>query len=511
MVQLLPTSELADLSQRAQITYEKASEGSLAWSQLLTLVSPKIFGTAGAVGYQYYGPGTYWYYWETCIYLGILPLLLAALSITQTRRERPVVFFWVVAILVLLYALGGNFFLHKLFYDYAPGFSKFRNPARAGIFLSFAAAILSGFSFQYLLYGQQSPAERRRLNAIAGGVLGAGILVWILTVSGSLEGSYGFMKNPRLMDSVKSDANISALFLILSSLLLFALINKRERFRSAPWLIVVVLFLDMLIFGGNQNNARLDPSAYYRQPESVIRYLKNAGESDIFRVNTRSPQGMVMDRNLGMIDRIFMMEGYTPLALQRAYAPYAKTEELFDLLNVRYKTVYNEQTHALTLVENPTYLPRAFFLYQFHVSHTEDELVAYIQSNAFQYRTIAALEKDPGYAPPPPARLPTWQARITHYENDRIALDVRTSDDGLLVLSEIFYPGWKAFVDRKETEVLRTDYNLRGLFVPGGEHAVEVVFAPPTFITGGIVTVCACLLCIGGGGISLVRSWKDRR
>ncbi|HMK38447.1 MAG TPA: hypothetical protein VK569_03845, partial [Bacteroidota bacterium] len=70
-IQLLPTAELAELSQRAQIAYEKSTEGSLAWSQLLTLFIPKLFGAAGAAGSNYWGPGTYWYFWETCIYLGI--------------------------------------------------------------------------------------------------------------------------------------------------------------------------------------------------------------------------------------------------------------------------------------------------------------------------------------------------------------------------------------------------------------------------------------------------------
>ena len=60
-IQLLPTAELAGLSQRAQITYGKSTEGSLAWSQLLTFFIPKLFGAAGATGSTYWGPGTYWY------------------------------------------------------------------------------------------------------------------------------------------------------------------------------------------------------------------------------------------------------------------------------------------------------------------------------------------------------------------------------------------------------------------------------------------------------------------
>jgi hypothetical protein len=106
MVQLLPTLELSELSQRAQITFEKASEGSLAFSQLATLMFPKMFGTAGANGYEYFGPGTYWWFWETCVYLGALPLLLMAVSVALVKKNKQVAFFLGMATFSILFALG---------------------------------------------------------------------------------------------------------------------------------------------------------------------------------------------------------------------------------------------------------------------------------------------------------------------------------------------------------------------------------------------------------------------
>ena len=510
MVQLLPTMELADLSQRAQITYEKACEGSLAWSQMMTLILPKAFGSAGANAYVYYGPGTYWYYWETCIYLGALPLTLMLFSLPSIRKDRHIAFFWGVAIIVLLYSLGNNFFLHRLFYDFVPGFSKFRNPARTGIFLSLAAALLSAFSLHHLLYGERNEHERRQLKKILAAVVASGLVVWIVIVSGSLTDMFPFMKNPRLFAPVKADANLSALVWCVSCAVVFTLISTRSPLRWAGWGLPLLFFIDMLVFGGEQNNSRINPSEYFHQSDPLVQFIKKRETSELFRVNTRHPQGMLMDRNQGMISRIFMMEGYTPLALERVYAPIGSSDKLFDILNVKYKTVFNEQSHSLAIAEHPTAFPRAFFVYGFKVAHGEHELTTLLQNPEFDHRRLAVLEKDPGFTLPDPQQQPAWNTRITDYRNNRIVLEAETAENGLLVVSEIFFPGWRATVDGEETEVFRADYSLRGLFVPAGTHVVELNYAPSSFARGSLITLGALLLCAGGGGISWFRSKKGK-
>jgi hypothetical protein len=265
----------------------------------------------------------------------------------------------------------------------------------------------------------------------------------------------------------------------------------------------------MFVFGGDQNNGTTNPSEYFRRGADLVNFFKREGEKELFRVNTRNAYGLLpgWDRNQGMVDRIFTMEGYTPLALQRAYAPLASNDQAFDLLNVKYKTVFDEHTGRQTLVEHTTRLPRAFFVYNVHVTRTEADLLAFLKSAAFDHRRMAVIEEQPAHALPAPATPPTWTARITAYRNNAMTIAAETSHDGFLVLSEIFYPGWKAYIDGGETRIYRTNYNLRGMFVPAGSHTIEVRFEPSSFRNGMWISTTVLLICGAGVGVW----WKKRK
>jgi len=83
------------------------------------------------------------------------------------------------------------------------------------------------------------------------------------------------------------------------------------------------------------------------------------------------------------------------------------------------------------------------------------------------------------------------QAEITRYEPNRV--DVRTKAGGasVLVLSENHYPGWRAYLDGRSVGVLRVDYNLRGVYVPAGEHEVQFVYRPKSVYFGLLVSLLA--------------------
>jgi uncharacterized membrane protein YfhO len=106
---------------------------------------------------------------------------------------------------------------------------------------------------------------------------------------------------------------------------------------------------------------------------------------------------------------------------------------------------------------------------------------------------------------------PRWAARFTAYGINGMTLDVSTERDGLLVLSEIWYPGWKAFVDGKETPLYRTDYSLRGIVVPAGRHNLEVVFRPELFARGAALSGGALAVCAAIAVVSFVRARSSRR
>ena len=496
-IQLLPTAELAALSQRAQITYEKSTEGSLAWSQLLTLFIPKLFGAAGAAGSNYWGPGTYWYFWETCIYPGILPLMLMVISALCVRKNPHAAFFWGVALLTLLFALGNSFFLHKLVLEYVPGFSKFRNPARAGVFFSFAGSLLSAFALQAMMNGEKNSPESRRVRTVLLSVAGAGIALWGAVVTGMLDPVLGVPNNPVMVQAMRKEAHWTLLFVLLSAGALLALRANKDWLARATFVLPVLFFTDMFVFGADQNTSSTNPSEYFRRADPLVRFIRNDMKNDLFRVNTRNQYGMIMDRNQGMVNRIFTLEGYTPLVLQRAIPPYNDTQK-FDLLNVKYRTSFDRQTGSLSLAHNPTYMGRAYFLFDVRVARTEEELAAAFRDPTWNHATTAILEQDSPLHAPPPAGGNHGSARVTAYEDNRLEIEAAAPTEGIMVLSEVYYPGWKAYLDGAETEIMRTDYNLRGIAFPGGSHHVEFRFTPPPFVTGAWISGAALILCCGG-------------
>jgi hypothetical protein len=260
----------------------------------------------------------------------------------------------------------------------------------------------------------------------------------------------------------------------------------------------------MSCFGGGQPLSTVNPAEYFSRSRRIVEPLKREAQQELFRISTRTSGGMVMDRNQGMIDRIFTMEGYTPLALKRRFPPVASADQMNDLMNVKYKTV-TEEGGRINFVRHPTYLPRAFIVHRMYVARNDSDCARYLASPEFDHRSVAVFEEDPGFALPAYTPSPSWKASVTAYANNEIDLDAETSAEGVLVLSELHYPGWTATVDGIRTVVHRVDYNLRGIVIPAGRHAVVVRFEPTSFSHGMLITLAALGVCGIGFGISFRR------
>jgi hypothetical protein len=506
-VQLLPSMELAPLSQRAAITYEKATEGSLAPEQVFTLIFPKLFGTSGAQGYSFWGPGPYWHFWETCVYLGVLPLFLAALAAVLRPKEKELWFFSGFAVFALLFSLGGHFPLHRLFYEYVPQFSTFRDPARMGIFLSFTVSILAAFALDTLGRGSADTSGRMRARSVAAGLGIFSIGFGIAVVSGMLDGPFPFLKNPQVGPLVRSTTTTALVFIAASAALVLAMLVSARAARWQVYAAVAVASLDLLVFGSGLNDSSNNPALYFGRPAQLVRFLHAEEAKGPLRINTRNGYGMLMDRNQGMIDRIQMVEGYTPLMLQRGFPPFRSDQQRFDLLNVKYMVQSEPGRGGLGLVANPTAMPRAYFMYDVRVLPSDDAVLAAVADTGWNHLATAYLDRDPGVALPRPARIPAWSARVTRYENNRIEVSAESSDNGLLVLGEIYYPGWEATVDGRDAEVLRVDAGLRGVALEAGKHDVVLTFVSPPVRRGAVISIAALALCAAGMVIS-GRSFK---
>lgn len=88
--------------------------------------------------------------------------------------------------------------------------------------------------------------------------------------------------------------------------------------------------------------------------------------------------------------------------------------------------------------------------------------------------------------------------RMTSYEPNRLTYEVSTPKDGIVVFSEIYYPGWTATIDGKPADIARADYILRAMNVPAGTHTIEMSFDPKSLhVTESIAYGGLALLIIG--------------
>ncbi len=84
--------------------------------------------------------------------------------------------------------------------------------------------------------------------------------------------------------------------------------------------------------------------------------------------------------------------------------------------------------------------------------------------------------------------------KMQSYHPDDIEMEAYSRAPSFLVLSEIYYPGWKAFLDGQETKIIPTDYLLRGLPLPAGSHRVKFIYRPFSLILGIVVSALTLIL-----------------
>ncbi|MER3329847.1 MAG: hypothetical protein RIF34_09750, partial [Candidatus Kapaibacterium sp.] len=156
-IQLLPAQELADLSQRSEINYEKATEGSLHFKQALTTFVPNLFGTvsgedprSASFYLAFEGVQGIHYFWETSFYFGVLIFALGLFSVLVGYRDIKVIIFATISLFGFLFSLGSNSFFYDIFYN-LPYINTFRMPARMMFFVTLGFSLLAGIGFDLLL------------------------------------------------------------------------------------------------------------------------------------------------------------------------------------------------------------------------------------------------------------------------------------------------------------------------------------------------------------------------
>jgi len=145
--------------------------------------------------------------------------------------------------------------------------------------------------------------------------------------------------------------------------------------------------------------------------------------------------------------------------------------------------------------ENKSALPRVFFAGSYRTFAPEEmlALLPTLPSNGIDLAETVLLEKEPAVRPVSAAGA---EAAIRRYSLNEIRVDAKLPSPAILVLSEVFYPKWKAYVDGKETEMLKADYVLRAVALPAGSHEVVFRYDTSTLKRGlwiSVLTLAAAL------------------
>lgn len=143
----------------------------------------------------------------------------------------------------------------------------------------------------------------------------------------------------------------------------------------------------------------------------------------------------------------------------------------------------------------PDPLPRAYVVHDAMVIPDDARALRTVLSPQFDPGTTAVLDRPPAIAPS--GRKARSPATVRDLAPDRLHVETTLSEPGVLILSEVYYPGWRATVNGQPVEILRAHHTLRGVALPAGTHSLELVFDPLTVKVGLAISGATVVLALG--------------
>jgi hypothetical protein len=530
-VQLLPAAELLPLSHRATVAsatgYAAYLRFAMPWQQLITLALPEFMGNP--VYGTYWGRGNLA---EYAAYVGVVPLVLAVLGVVW-RRDKHAIFFAAVAVCALLLALGTPLNL-VLFYG-VPGFSTTGGPARMLFIYCAAIALLAGMGADAAAKALGDSDQARRfarhlaIGCIAA-VLATGLFVLVLAATlGVAAGS--------LLSAPAS--NIVVMLLALAAAAGMSWMAARRIGVSPESALAVLLIastLELFAFGMSYYRTA-PPQQVYPQTE-LTDYLKRRASIGrilpLYRTwNLTEFPTAVLPPNSAMVYGLSDAQGYDSLYLARYRSVLAAVEErdpsprangnmllgslgdpsLLPALGVVYVVsqaplslagLTLERSGEVNIYRVEKFLPRAYMARR--VSAAAD-LRGSLDGLKQAAQGGVVLETGKDAPQVTPVLGPHSAVTILAQGLNRVR--VKAWQAGYVVLSDAYYPGWRARVDGKPAPIMIANGAFRAVRLGPGEHDVEMRFEPVSFRLGLFATLIAAA--VGAGALAFAFAMRPRR
>jgi len=223
-----------------------------------------------------------------------------------------------------------------------------------------------------------------------------------------------------------------------------------------------------------------------------------------FRISSagRLPGGA----SAGIVYQLEDITGNTPMRLDafQRFEDQVESWRRWQLLNVRYvlskrdldgpglERVYEEGKVKAYRMGDP--LPRAWVVYSTVIAD-DNQVFDLLNAEDFDPRATAVLAADEVAPQLPGQSSPGGAVQIVEAQPGRLVLDVTLESDGLLVVSQPFYPGWQARVDGEKANIYRVDYLLQGVPVSAGSQRVEFSYhLSPLPLVVSLLVLVGCVI-----------------
>lgn len=517
-IQVLPTAEFTQLSTRSsRISFQNARTISFYFQHLITYIFPYFFGKDPIVA----GTTTYWgkgSFWELFIYIGILPLCFLFASFSRIRNDKRVMPFALLFVISLLLALGKNSPIFFLAYHAILPFQYFSNPCRFIFILSFTSAVLAGLGLSFVSIDERLLKRMLHILIICSLILLAVVISFnCILYLGNISSK--FIKG---FDIRNIHNQLTVILFVATIVLLFLKKNRKLKIKVFNFVVITIAFIDLLIVSSS-HNVPVDADIVASSPKSIS-FLKK--DKDIFRtynIGVDFPYGSQKHAELWKIPffapwgiesanlagplylkSYFFLRGIDERILYDKSFLIDEYLDTLSLFNVKYITSpINLKSNVLQFLfddgtvkiyKNPRSYPRVFFINAQEFRNDPDGLKRKLFEGISTLKEFLEMNKETlsesesnlsSYAP---------SIDITKHSNDSVVIKVNTPIAGLLVLSETAYPGWKAFVDKKEEKILIINYAMRAIFLNKGEHFVKFIYSPESVKLGFLITFSFCLV-----------------
>ncbi len=507
-------------SNMAQVFVNRGASPEQAVDMLRGLRMPTYWGDKAFTS----GP---WYFGAIVVFFFILGLVLV------NGRIK----WWLAGatFLLILLSFGRHFpLVSDLFFDYFPMYNKFRAVESILMVVMLLVPVLAVLGVHEIINNRANikNLDKKLLYTLYGV---GGFLLLVAIVPGlflsfktqdhqqiaqalgqqAQDPAFGADLMGALVDDradmARMDAMRSLVFILIGFAAVWFLIKGKLRAQTA----VIVLGLAILVDLWTVDKRYLNKDNFIDKLQLSRQFVAEREVDQLIRMD-KDPNYRVLDlttnpfmdartsyfhKSLGGYHAAKLMR-YQEL-IERQLAGGAINEDVLDMLNTRYliTTDAGQDAGNQRIARRNTAAGNAWFVERVtFVESNEQEMEALNSFDASRDAFVHTEFKDVlneqrlGTAA-------TGSIELVSYRPDHLVYDYSAPNDALAVFSEVWYDkGWKAYVDGQELPIIRANYLLRALQLPGGNHQVEFKFEPRSYHTGETISLIASIILLLGLG-----------